>query len=191
MNNPYAQLRLKWKEGIRSFILLTHPELGLIFQKGWIQRFRDDYQSPTSPCLPATGEPVWGFCLHAIFPGQAGADPANHVSLDFSNAFALLSASHLPSVPGPSPSSLASLWVPPLTHRMESNCWFSTGLHLCLQALPTFHGHSYLDVCLHQWPRFFEYSSFFSLLTLSLISRSFHQYFNSAKPTMLTNRLAH
>lgn len=84
-----------------------------------------------------------------------------------------------------------SLSVGSPTHRMESNCWFSTGLHLCLQALPTFHGHSYLDVCLHQWPRFFEYSSFFSLLTLSLISRSFHQYFNSAKPTMLTNRLAH
>ena len=49
---------------------------------------------PTSPCLPVTGEPVWGFCLHTIFPSQAGADPANHISLDFSNAFALLSASH-------------------------------------------------------------------------------------------------
>ena len=191
MNNLYAQLRLKWKEGIRSFILLTHPELGLIFQKGWIQRFRDDYQSPPLLVFQSQVNLCGASVCTPSFPVRPGQTLQTTSRLISPTPLPFCLHLTLPSVPGPSPSSLASLWVPLLTHRMESNGWFSTGLHLCLQALPTFHGHSYLDMCLHQWPRFFEYSSFFSLLTLSLISRSFHQYFNSAKPTMLTNRFAH
>lgn len=70
---------------------------------------------PTSPCLPVTGEPVWGFCLHTIFPSQAGADPANHISPDFSNAFALLSASHPAVCSWPLPF-LPSLSVGSPTH---------------------------------------------------------------------------
>ena len=107
-------------------------ELGLIVQKGWIQRFRDGYQSPISPCLPVTADLVWCFCLHTIFPSQAGAgrpwphtcssrlpvDPANHVSLDFSNAFDLLPTLASCISPGLSWSSpfLSSLSMDSPTH---------------------------------------------------------------------------